>query len=160
MYQQRIERYVLGNIQKIDRVTLSDIYHVSEYCAEIQTHMQQTERETQPDPSYMKRQTQVNENVRAILIDWILNVHSKFKLLPETLFITVNLIDRFMSMHRIDKEEVQLLGVAAMLIATKYEEIYPPTIKDFVYITKNAYTNQQILDMEMQILFSLEFEMC
>jgi hypothetical protein len=47
-----------------------------------------------------------------------------------------------------------------MLIATKYEEIYPPTIKDFVYITKNAYTNQQILDMEMQILFSLEFEMC
>lgn len=160
MYQQRIERYVLGNIQKIDRVTLSDIYHVSEYCAEIQTNMQQTERETQPDPSYMKRQTQVNENVRAILIDWILNVHSKFKLLPETLFITVNLIDRFMSMHRIDKEEVQLLGVAAMLIATKYEEIYPPTIKDFVYITKNAYTNQQILDMEMQILFSLEFEMC
>ena len=47
-----------------------------------------------------------------------------------------------------------------MLIATKYEEIYPPTIKDFVYITKNAYTNHQILEMEMQILFSLEFEMC
>ena len=88
----------------------------------------------------MKRQTQVNENVRAILVDWILNVHAKFKLLPETLFITINLIDRFMSQHRIEKEEVQLLGVSAMLIATKYEEIYPPTVKDFIFMTKNAYT--------------------
>lgn len=90
----------------------------------------------------MKRQTQVNENVRAILVDWILNVHAKFKLLPETLFITINLIDRFMSQHRIEKEEVQLLGVSAMLIATKYEEIYPPTVKDFIFMTKNAYTRQ------------------
>ena len=88
----------------------------------------------------MKRQTQVNENVRAILVDWILNVHAKFKLLPETLFITINLIDRFMSQHRIEKEEVQLLGVSAMLIATKYEEIYTPTVKDFIFMTKNAYT--------------------
>jgi cyclin B len=45
-----------------------------------------------------------------------------------------------MSLHCIDKEEVQLLGVAALLIATKYEEIYPPTVKDLIYITKNAYT--------------------
>jgi hypothetical protein len=68
--------------------------------------MQQTEKETQPDPTYMKRQTQVNENVRAILIDWVINVHAKFKLLPETLFITVNLIDRYMSLHKVEKEEV------------------------------------------------------
>lgn len=106
MYQQRVERYVYGIIHKVDRCTLSDIYHVSEYCAEIQQHMQQTERDTQPDPSYMKRQPQVNENVRAILVDWILNVHAKFKLLPETLFVTINLIDRFMSLHRVEKEEV------------------------------------------------------
>lgn len=57
MYQQRVERYVIGNIHKVDRSTLSDIYHVSEYCAEITFHMQQSERDTQPDPSYMKRQT-------------------------------------------------------------------------------------------------------
>lgn len=91
-------------------------------------------------------------------MDWILNVHMKFKLLPETLFITVNLIDRFLSLHEIDKGSVQLLGVSALLIATKYEEIYPPSVKDFIYITKNAYTVEMILEMEMQILFSLEFE--
>lgn len=73
----------------------------------------------------------------------------KFKLLPETLFITMNLIDRFLSLHEIDKASVQLLGVAALLIATKYEEIYPPNVKDFIYITKNAYTSEMILDMEM-----------
>lgn len=96
----------------------------------------------------MKNQSDVTENVRAILVDWILNIHEKFKLLPETLFITVNLIDRFLSIHSIPKEEIQLLGVASLLIATKYEEIYPPTVKDFVYITKNSFTAENILDME------------
>lgn len=101
----------------------------------------------------MKRQPEVNENVRAILIDWILNVHLKFKLLPETLYITINLIDRFLSIQNIEKDRVQLLGISALLIASKYEEIYPPTVKDFVYISKNSFTTSQILDMETQILF-------
>jgi G2/mitotic-specific cyclin-B, other len=65
----------------------------------------------------------------------------KYKLLPETLFITCNLIDRFFSVKTdIKKSEVQLVAVAALVIATKYEEIYPPTIKDFIYVSSNAYT--------------------
>lgn len=158
MYQQRVERYVTAAMSKIDRATLADIYHVSEYCAEIQQHMQASERETQPDPSYMKRQTQVNENVRAILVDWLINVHAKFKLLPETLFLTINLVDRYLSLVVVKKDQVQLVGVAALLIATKYEEIYPPTVKDFIYVTKNAFTRKQILEMERSMLFSLEFQ--
>lgn len=78
----------------------------------------------------------MNENIRAVLVDWIINVHMKFKLMPETLFITVNLIDRFLSKYSIDRSQVQLLGVASLLIATKYEEIYPPSLKDLVYITE------------------------
>lgn len=54
----------------------------------------------------MKRQPQVNENIRAILIDWLINVHAKFKLLPETLYITINLVDRYLSIQKIEKEEV------------------------------------------------------
>jgi hypothetical protein len=65
--------------------------------------MQEQETETQPDPTYMKRQIEVTENVRAILVDWILNIHMKFKLLSETLFITVNLIDRFLSVKSISR---------------------------------------------------------
>jgi len=106
----------------------------------------------------MRNQRDINENVRAILVDWIISVHAKFKLLPETLYIAINLVDRYFSIFNVLKTEVQLVGVAALLIATKYEEIYPPTVKDFIYLTDNTYTRQQILTMEQNILFHLQFE--
>lgn len=71
----------------------------------------------------------------------------------------MNLIDRYMSKHQIAKREVQLVGVAALLIVAKYEEIYPPLLKDFVFITDNHYTAEEILDMEKKILFSLDFDL-
>ena len=80
--------------------------------------------------------------MRAILVDWIISVHSKFKLLPETLYLTINLIDRYFSMFNVAKNDVQLVGVAALLSSTKYEEIYPPTVKDFIYLTDNTYSRQ------------------
>ena len=73
--------------------------------------------------------------MRAILVDWLINVHAKFKLLPETLFITINLVDRYLSKIQIEKKEIQLAGLAALLIATKYEEIYPPTVKDLLFVS-------------------------
>lgn len=106
----------------------------------------------------MRGQRDINENVRAILVDWIISVHAKFKLLPETLFLTINLIDRYFSLFNVLKSDVQLVGVAALLIATKYEEIYPPNVKDFIYLTDNTYTRPQILAMEQDILFHLQFE--
>ena len=86
--------------------------------------------------------------MRAILVDWIIEVHLKFKLLPETLFLTVGLIDRFLELEQIQRSSLQLVGVTAMLIASKYEEIYAPEVRDFVYITDNAYTRDQIFAME------------
>ena len=120
--------------------------------------MQLTEKFTQPNGFYMRGQRDINENVRAILVDWIISVHAKFKLLPETLFLTINLIDRYFSLFNVLKSDVQLVGVAALLIATKYEEIYPPNVKDFIYLTDNTYTRPQILAMEQDILFHLQFE--
>lgn len=105
----------------------------------------------------MKRQTEINENVRAILIDWVVSVHSKFKLWPETLYLTVNLIDRYLSIFVVPKVQVQLVGVAAMLIATKYEEIYPPTVKDFLFMSDNAFSKKEVLEMEFKILFALQY---
>lgn len=96
--------------------------------------------------------------MRAILIDWLVDVHLKFKLLPETLFLTVNLIDRYLSVKSVQRSKLQLVGVSAMLITTKYEEIYPPTVKDFVYITDNAYSKEEVLDMESDVLSTLDFD--
>ena len=97
--------------------------------------------------------------MRAILIDWLVEVHLKFKLLPETLYLTVNLIDRYLSHTQIIRSKLQLVGVTCLLIACKYEEIYPPIVSDVVYITDNAYKASEILEMEKSILFTLDFEM-
>jgi len=83
--------------------------------------------------------------MRKILVGWLIEVHLKFKLLPETLYLTVNLIDRYCERKHINRANYQLVGVTAMLIASKYEEIYAPEIRDFVYITDKAYTKEQIL---------------
>ena len=90
--------------------------------------------------------------MRSILIDWLVEVHLKFKLVPESLYLTINLIDRFLEREQVNRQKLQLVGVTAMLIACKYEEIYPPIIKDFVYITDNAYTKEEILEMERKML--------
>ena len=88
----------------------------------------------------MANQKDVNEKMRAILIDWLVDVHSKFKLVNETMFLTVNLIDRYLGEVQVTRQKLQLVGVTAMFIATKYEEIYPPDLRDFVYVTDKAYT--------------------
>jgi G2/mitotic-specific cyclin-B, other len=93
--------------------------------------------------------------MRSILIDWLVEVHLKFKLVPESLYLTVNLIDRYLEREQVHRSKLQLVGVTAMLIACKYEEIYPPIVKDFVYITDNAYTKEEILEQERIMLVCL-----
>jgi len=106
-----------------------------------------------------KTQTDINEKMRAILIDWLVDVHLKFKLIAETFYLTVNIIDRFLGSFAINRQKLQLVGVAAMLIASKYEEIYPPEVKDFEYVTDRAYTREDILDMEGKIIACLNFNL-
>lgn len=106
-----------------------------------------------------KVQKDINEKMRGILIDWLVDVHLKFKLVPETLYMTVNLIDRYLSLFAVPRTKLQLVGVASMFIASKYEEIYPPELKDFAYVTDKAYTTAEILDMEGKILCALNFKL-
>ena len=96
--------------------------------------------------------------MRSILIDWLVEVHLKFKLVPESLYLTVNLIDRYLDKEQVNRQKLQLVGVTAMLIACKYEEIYPPLLKDFVFITDNVFSADEILEMELDILVALDFD--
>ncbi len=88
----------------------------------------------------MTKQSDINGEMRKILIDWLIKVHLKFKLLSETLFMTIALIDRYLDRAKVNREHLQLVGVASLFISCKYEEIYPPQTKDFVEITDNTYT--------------------
>jgi hypothetical protein len=141
----------------IDSATAGDPACVSEYVADIHAHYKSEEASKSAKHGYMNSQTDVNEKMRAILIDWLVEVHLKFKLMPETLYLTVNIIDRFLERKLVVRQKLQLVGVTAMLLASKYEEIYAPEVRDFVYITDKAYTKEQILAMEAQMLNTLDF---
>ena len=114
-----------------------------------------------PKPVYDKinSQKEINCQMRSVLIDWIIDVHYKFGLTDETLFMTVLIIDRYISIKYISKIRFQLLGITAMLIACKHEEINMPKIDDFIYITDNAYTKDEVVFMENDILNIFNFDL-
>jgi cyclin B len=137
-----------------------DPQHVAEYAQDIFRNLQRDEPMGMPSPSYMERQVQVNAKMRAILIDWLVDVHKKYKLHAETLFLAVSLIDRYLDLQVTAQRHLQLVGVTALLIAAKFEEVYPPLIKDFVYVTDKAYTREDIVQMEVSMLRVLQFKIC
>jgi G2/mitotic-specific cyclin 2 len=110
-----------------------------------------------PDPNYMANQTEITWKMRSVLIDWLVEVHWKLKLLPETLFLTVNLIDRFLTLRSVSLAKFQLVGITATLIASKYEEILSPSVSNFVYLSDGSYDEQEILNAECYMLNSLQF---
>jgi cyclin B len=134
-----------------------DVQNADEYFDDICQELFSHEDNCLVDPKYMSNQSDINHRMRAILIDWLIDVHLKYKLVPQTMYIAVNLIDRYLEKNETNRAKLQLVGVTAMFIACKYEEIYPPDLKDFVYITDGAYVKQDVLDMEYKMLKSLEF---
>lgn len=96
-------------------------------------------------------QQDVNTSMRAILVDWLVEVSQEYKLVSETLFLAINYIDRFLSQGAAPRRKLQLVGITCMLIAAKYEEIYAPQIDEFCYITDNTYTREEMLAMEQQV---------
>lgn len=80
-------------------------------------------------------------------------VHHKFDLRKETLFLTVNLIDRFLAKQSVVRKELQLVGLVAMLLACKYEEVSVPVVDDFVFISDKAYRRKEVLQMVANISF-------
>ncbi|GLT88063.1 hypothetical protein SLE2022_061050 [Rubroshorea leprosula] len=103
----------------------------------------------------MHLQTDMNEKMRKILVDWLIDVHLKFELSPETLYLTINIIDRHLSVKVVPRRELQLVEMGAMLMASKYEEIWAPEVNDLVCIADRAYSHEQILVMEKTILGKL-----
>ncbi|XP_045793223.1 G2/mitotic-specific cyclin S13-7-like [Trifolium pratense] len=127
-----------------------------EYLEDIYKFYKIVENENRPH-DYMDSQPEINEKMRAILIDWLVDVHTKFQLSPEALYLTINIVDRFLAVKLVPRRELQLVGISAMLMASKYEEIWPPEVNDFVTLSDYAYTHEQILIMEKTILGKLEW---
>ncbi|KAF4356293.1 G2/mitotic-specific cyclin S13-7-like [Cannabis sativa] len=143
-----------GEIVNIDAKDGDNELAVVEYIDELYNYYKQSEDETKVN-DYMGLQPDINAKMRSILIDWLIEVHHKFELMPETLYLTINIVDRFLSMKVVPRRELQLVGISSMLLASKYEEIWAPEVNDFVCISDNAYVKEQILVMEKAILVKL-----
>eukprot|EP00798_Chlamydomonas_sp_ICE-L_P014101 gene14101-20057_t len=144
----------------VDAENKDDPQACSEYAWDICKHMRVSELNRRPNANYLEEcQPDVNPKMRAILVDWLVEVGEEYKLCADTLYQAVNYLDRFLSIHAIDRNQLQLVGVASMWIAAKYEEIYPPSIVDFCYITDNTYTKEQVVAMEELVLKKLHYEL-
>nr|CAB3465865.1 unnamed protein product [Digitaria exilis] len=109
-------------------------------ASDIYTLLREAESEKRPSTDFMVTiQKDITPSMRAILIDWLVEVAEEYHLVPDTLYLTVNYIDRYLSGNKIGRQRLQLLGVACMLIAAKNEEICAPQAEEFCYITDNSY---------------------
>lgn len=145
-------------VRDIDTEDLANPQLCGEYAKEMYCYLQWLEAALPVQPNYLAG-CLISSKMRSVLVDWLVDVQQQFKLLQETLFLSVDIIDRFLqvegkSLHR---TTLQLVGITAMFIASKYEEIYAPEIEDFVYITDNAYTASELRAMEGRILCCLDF---
>jgi len=133
-----------GPADDIDERDSDDPLCATSYVQDMYEHFRSKEMSTSVRPLYMEDQQYINERMRSILVDWLVEVHLKFKLVPETLYLTVNLIDRYLAKTEVSRPKLQLVGVTALLIASKYEEIYPPELRDLVYICDRAYSKLEV----------------
>jgi cyclin B len=133
---------------------------VSEYVNEIYNYLRIVEEKQAIRKDHLAGAS-LNPKMRALLVDWLVGVNLQFHLLQETLYTTVAVMDRFLQVEAksIPRSQLQLVGAASMLVASKYEEIYPPQVRDFVHMCDNAYDEKKIRKMEMRVLATLGFDL-
>mmetsp|Transcript_42834 Transcript_42834/g.128583 ORF Transcript_42834/g.128583 Transcript_42834/m.128583 type:complete len:352 (-) Transcript_42834:465-1520(-) len=144
----------------VDKLNENDPQACSAYSVAICQHLRESELVKRASSRYLdKVQMDVNAKMRAILVDWLVEVSEEYKLCADTLYQAVNYIDRFLSIEVVKRSQLQLVGVTCMWIASKYEEIYPPNVADFCYITDNTCTKMQLVHMEEVILKRLRYDL-
>ena len=146
-------------VQDLDLEDVDDPLMVSEYVVEIFDYLKILEEVTMPNPEYMEHQDDLEWKMRGILVDWLIEVHTRFHLLPETLFLAVNIIDRFLSAKVVQLDRLQLVGVTAMFIASKYEEVLSPHVANFRHVADDGFTEAEILSAERYVLSALNYDL-
>ncbi|VDD78079.1 unnamed protein product [Mesocestoides corti] len=137
-----------------------DTASVSAFAETIFNYLQNRELSFQPvRPNFLDACVEITPRMRYILVNWLVQVHQSYKLLPETLYLCVAIMDRYIQKcgSEIRKGYFQLVGVTSLFIASKFEEMYPPDISDFSSITDNTYNKKDIRSCEQMILQTLDF---
>lgn len=143
----------------LDAEDADDPLMVSEYVVEIFEYLKEVEQTTMPNPNYMENQKELAWKMRAILMDWLIQIHFRFRLLPETLFLCCNIIDRFLSARVVSVAKLQLVGITCLFIAAKTEEIVSPSVVNFLRCADSSYTEHDILQAEKYVLKTLDWNL-
>ena len=97
----------------------------------------------------------ITPDMRQILVDWLVDVHQSFELKEQTLYLALIYLNQYASQHEITKHEYQLVGISCLWIASKYEEIYPPSVRQMLKVAANeTIKKEDVLDMEYKMRFS------
>jgi len=156
---ETVETIYPEGVKDLDTEDLEDPLMVAEYATEIFEYLRDLECNSVPNPRYMDHQDDLEWKTRGILIDWLIEVHTRFHLLPETLFLAVNIIDRFLSEKVVQLDRLQLVGITAMFIASKYEEVLSPHIANFRHVADDGFSESEILSAERFILSTLNYDL-
>ncbi|OMO68616.1 hypothetical protein CCACVL1_19885 [Corchorus capsularis] len=140
----------------IDEGDVNNELAVVEYVDDLYKFYKSTENDARVQ-DYFCSQQHITIGMRKILVDWLIQAHNSFQLMPETLYLTINILDRYLSRKAVSRDKLQLVGLGSLLIACKYEEIWPPQVADLVSISDYAFVEKQILAMEKAILENLEW---
>jgi len=142
-----------------DQYDLGDPMMVAEYASEIKEYLLQLEKKTHPDPDYMRIQDELTWKMRSILVDWIINIHCNYGYHPETLYLAINIMDRFLAIRQVSMEKLQLVGITALCIAAKYEEVVPMQYADYLSATDNGYESEELQKAERYVLGILGWDL-
>lgn len=143
-FEPRAEYSHIGGLQDVLSERKSVVYDFSEYSVDILAYWLSYEKRVRPKRWYMEKQTDITYKMRTILVDWLIEVAEEYGMFNETIFKTVTCLDRFLSKMCVTRSKLQLVGTAAMWVVSKFEELHPPTAEDFVGITDNCYTKEQV----------------
>lgn len=157
--QVEVKQAFLEAVTDLDAEDVDDPLMVAEYVVEIFDYLKVLEEATMPNPDYMDHQDHLEWHLRGVLVDWLIEVHTRFHLLPETIFLAINIIDRFLSTRVVELEKLQLVGITAMFIASKYEEVLSPHVQNFKHVADDGFTEEEILKAERFVLAALNYDL-
>jgi len=146
------------NLLSIDKENYSDVFNIGIYAQDIFDYYKRREKMMEI-PQYLGKGSKITPIMRSILVDWMVEIQENFELNHETLYLAVKLSDMFLSREPQDKEMLQLVGAASFFIASKFDERCPPLIEDFTYICDNSFDRDQFIEMEMEILRKVDFDL-
>jgi len=139
-----------------------DPAQVSTYIGDIMGYFKNTEAKYMPPSNYLNGSGPngriISMTMRTTVINWIVNVHKKFKLKQETLFLAINVVDRFLATCPVSKDKLTLVAATSLLVASKFEDQWAPLVRDLVYVGSSSFTAAEVRGMENTILNALKFE--